>query len=133
MNLILTDYALLVPDLERSIDFYQNKLGLKLNRKDIGFADFKTENAVLALWQSDNVQACLGKENVTDEGHWFMGAFEFQTAEEIKQAYDELKSKGVNFVTDLIDWDWGARAAYFSDPDGYLWEIYAWVNDPYTW
>lgn len=134
MEFQVSDICLLVPDVNQSVEFYRDKLGFSLKREDIGFAEFEVGGSTaFALWEATDIQQHLGKDVVSKEGHWFMGAFEFQTAEELEAAYQELKSKGVDFVKELHDWPWGARAAYFADPDGYLWEIYAWVGEPYTW
>ena len=133
MQFNISDICLLTSDVNRSADFYQNVLGLPIKRRDIGFAEFDVEKSVLAIWEAQDVQQHIGKDAVSEEGHWFMGAFEFETGEEVTEAYNELKSRGVNFVKELHHWEWGALAAYFADPDGYLWEIYAWVGEPYTW
>jgi catechol 2,3-dioxygenase-like lactoylglutathione lyase family enzyme len=133
MRFRVTDCCLLVPNVDRSVEFYRDRLGLRLKRRDIGFAEFDIEGATLALWEASDVQRHLGKDAVSNEGHWFMGAFEFQSAEALLDAYNQFKSRGVTFVKEPRDWPWGARAAYFKDPDGYLWEIYAWVGKPYTW
>lgn len=133
MDIKITDYCLLVDDAERAIDFYHGKLGLEIKRKDIGFAEFYTGDTILCVWEVKDLRSHLGESSVTGQGHWFMGAFEFQSGAEVKHAYDEMKSKGVEFLTELKFWDWGATAAYFKDPEGYLWEIYAWTGTPYTW
>jgi len=38
-------------------------------------------------------------------------------------AYEELKSKGVDFIRPPTDQRWGLRTAHFADPEGNLWEI----------
>ena len=47
----LTDVGLFVADLERAIAFYGGTLGFELKRRDIGFAEFRTEGVGLALWE----------------------------------------------------------------------------------
>ncbi|TIW05258.1 MAG: VOC family protein, partial [Mesorhizobium sp.] len=42
--------------------------------------------------------------------------------------YAELSDKGVPFVGPPGDYVWNARCAYFHDPDGTLWELYAWTG-----
>jgi lactoylglutathione lyase len=34
-----------------------------------------------------------------------------------------LRSRGVAFIVDPMDREWGRRTAHFKDPDGYVWEI----------
>lgn len=133
MDIKITDYCLIVKNVDQMIDFYHGKLGLQIKRRDTGFAEFFTGDTILCLWEAQDLKQHLGDDSVSNEGHWFMGAFEFQTGAEVTQAYHEMKSKGVEFLTELKFWDWGATAAYFKDPEGYLWEIYAWTGTPYTW
>ena len=133
MRFRVTDICLLVPDVNRSTEFYRDKLGFSLKRQDVGFAEFEVEKTTLALWEAPDVEQHLGKETVSEEGHWFMGAFELESGEEVDTVYAELTGKGVNFVKEPADWPWGARGAYFTDPDGYLWEVYAWVGEPDSW
>jgi len=42
----------------------------------------------------------------------------FLLVDDVDKAYQELKAKGVKFVTEPKDMHWGARAATFMDPDG---------------
>jgi hypothetical protein len=47
---------------------------------------------------------------------------------EVDQFYDELSRQGVPFVGPPRDHVWNARCAYFTDPDGTVWELYAWLE-----
>ncbi len=133
MDFKITDFCLFVEDIERSTAFYHDVVGLELKRRDTGFSEFLTGEATLGLWQVSDVRQNLGPEIISPQGHWCIGAFEFETGEELMGLYERLKSHDVEFATEMVDWPWGARAAYFKDPDGFLWEIYAWVGVPYTW
>ena len=46
--------------------------------------------------------------------------------EDLDKAYKELKSKSVNFIKEPKMQSWGQYAAYFTDPDGHIWEIFTW-------
>jgi catechol 2,3-dioxygenase-like lactoylglutathione lyase family enzyme len=133
MDFKITDVCFFVSDVERSIRFYQGIIGLNIKRQDIGFAEFQTGEATFAVWELSDIRKNLGENIISNEGHRCIGAFQFDTGEEVTTFYNELRAKKVEFATDLVDWPWGARAAYFKDPDGFLWEIYAWVEKPYTW
>lgn len=52
----------------------------------------------------------------------------WEAVENVDVLYQDLKSKGVEFVQEPMSIDWGQRVAYFSDPDGNLWEISQWVK-----
>ncbi|MHC1783497.1 MAG: VOC family protein [Anaerolineaceae bacterium] len=133
MDFKITDYCLFVEDIERSTAFYHDILGLELKRRDLGFSEFLTGEATLALWEAADFRKNVGKNILSLQGHRCIGAFEFEKSEELMELYHRLKGLGVEFATEMVDWPWGARAAYFKDPDGFLWEIYAWVGTPYTW
>ncbi len=133
MDFKISDICFFVEDIEQAVSFYQDVIGLETKRRDIGFAEFQTGEATFAVWERGNIRENLGNGIISDIGHRCIGAFEFDTGEEVIEFYNNLLQKGVEFVTDLVDWPWGARAAYFKDPEGFLWEIYAWVGTPYTW
>lgn len=133
MDIKITDVCFFVDDVNRSVDFYKDKIGLEIKRRDIGFAEFHSGEATFAVWDISDVRKNLGDKVVSEKGHWCIGAFQFETGEEVTNYYHDLVEKKVEFVTELVDWPWGARAAYLKDPDGFLWEIYAWVGTPLTW
>jgi hypothetical protein len=133
MKLKISDYCLIVPDLDRAVSFYGKTIGLPMRLRNEDFADFDLgEGARLALWHHPHVSQAVGTTEVGPHGNRTMGAVRLGTAQEVDAAYDELKARGVDFVTEPRDWPWGARAAYFKDPDGYLWEIYTWTRAPRT-
>jgi catechol 2,3-dioxygenase-like lactoylglutathione lyase family enzyme len=39
-----------------------------------------------------------------------------------RAAYETLRSRGAEFLTEPVDWGWEVRA-FFRDPDGHLFEI----------
>lgn len=134
MKLRISDYCLIVPNVDRAVAFYGETLGLPMRFRNENFADFELgDGARLALWEHSHVSEALGGGGVVGKpGNRFMGAIRFDTGKEVDAAYEELEGKGVNFLTAPTDWPWGARAAYFKDPHGYLWEIYAWIQEPRT-
>ena len=133
MQLKISDYCLIVADVDRAAAFYGETLGLPMRFRNENFADFDLgEGARLALWEYAHVSGAVGVETVGKPGNRFMGAIRLDTGEEVDAAYEELRKKGVNFIKEPSDWPWGARAACFTDPDGHLWKIYAWIKDPRT-
>lgn len=133
MDMFISDVSYFVDDMERSTHFYQNKVGLKIKRKDQWCVEFETGEATFTIRKAGEFRKVLGDDSISNEGHLCIGAFQFDTGEEVNEYYQFLCDQKVDFITDLVDWPWGARAAYFKDPDGFLWEIYAWVGTPYTW
>ena len=116
--------ALIVSDLQKAIDFYQNKLGLKIKTKEEGFADFETEGTTLALLEKKVAEDLVGNGKVGSDVNLPRPAIlAWDAVEDVDALYKELKEKGVEFTVEPKTMPWGQRVAYFTDPDGNLWEI----------
>nr|WP_192360159.1 VOC family protein [Mesorhizobium mediterraneum] len=126
----ITDICLLVEDIDRTIDFYTHKLGYRIRRRAEGFVDFHSERVTLAAWELDHINRHCGVSNVRSpkQAHKACVAMELESAGEVDRLYAELSDKGVPFVGPPGDYVWNARCAYFHDPDGTLWELYAWTG-----
>jgi predicted enzyme related to lactoylglutathione lyase len=108
--------TLLVKDQARALDFYTNVLGLE-KRNDNPTPDgprFLTvgvegQDFMLVLWPGTpgQAQAVLGRipAGVTIE------------VENCRTAFETLKSRGVKFDTEVLEFPWG-YVAVFQDPDG---------------
>ena len=128
----LTDIGLFVADLERAIAFYGGTLGFELKRRDTGFAEFRTGGVGLALWEVADVTQALELAESPRQGLTAMVAVRVETADAVDALHDALAARDVTIVQAPTTHAWNARTAYFSDPDGNLWEIYAWVDAPRT-
>ena len=121
--------ALIVSDLQKAIDFYQNKLGLKLKTNKKGFADFETEGTTLALLEKKVAEDLTGKGKVGADVNLPRPAIlAWDAVEDVDALYRKLKEKGVEFTVKPKTMPWGQRVAYFADLDGNLWEISQWVK-----
>ena len=49
-------------------------------------------------------------------------------APDCRGAYETLKARGAEFLTEPVKWDHGEIRAFFRDPDGHLFEISELVN-----
>ena len=56
--------CLLVDDFKKSLSFYKDILGLKVNSQEGKFADFKLEGTSLAIFQKDEAEAMFAKNGV---------------------------------------------------------------------
>ena len=128
----ITDIALFVADLQRAIAFYRGLLDLEVKRLDSGFAEFWMEGAILALWEEADVRRALDFDGVPRRGPHAMLAIRMDSAAAVDAAYVQLVARGVVFRSPPKTYPWQAHAAYFSDPDDNLWEIYCWVGPPRT-
>lgn len=108
--------ALYVTDQDRALDFYTNVLGLE-QRADNPTPDgprFLTVGAnrqefQLVLWPGTPGQGRPVQGRVP-------AVCTFET-EDCRKAVDTLKSRGVEFETDVLEYPWGSIAV-FRDPDG---------------
>ncbi len=126
----ITDVCVLVEDIERTVAFYTEKLGFKLRRRAEGFADFHAHGVTLAAWELDHINGHTGVSNARSPraAHKACVAVELDSPASVDALYDELVARGVPFYGAPQNHVWNARCAYFTDPDGTLWELYAWLE-----
>jgi uncharacterized protein len=115
-----------VSDLKRSIDFYHSGLELPTNYKDgEGIAFFQLRGTWLALYPSNALaeDACLPPERTAFGG--FTLAHNVKNKELVDKIIDQALGSGATLLKPAADTFWGGYSGYFSDPDGYPWEV-AW-------
>ena len=127
-KLPITSIALVVEDVQRSIRFYRDKVGLKLVRVNKGFGKFESPIADLAVWEKGLVQGGLGIRVGTIKGKLrkTMIACRLVSPRQVDAWHAELGSRGVEFFAPPRSHDWNVYAAYFADPDGNIWELFTW-------
>jgi len=114
-----------VGDLDRSIDFYQNVLGMKLlRRKDypdgkftlafVGYGD-ESENTVIELtcnWDTDSYDLGGGYGHIAIE------------VDDVYESVDELRNRGGKVIREAGPMNAGTTViAFIEDPDGYPIEL----------
>jgi predicted enzyme related to lactoylglutathione lyase len=104
---------LFVRDLDRAVEFYQQKLGLPLRFRhdEFGYAAFATEGAGLSLARVDPAAVDAG-ELVGRHTGVGLGV------PDIHSAHAELAARGVEFTMPPTRQPWGGMLATFRDPDG---------------
>lgn len=116
--------VLMVSDLQRSIEFYRDKLGMPVRYKSKGFVALDAGIIPLQLEGLNEAKVIFGAEAVLAEqeaGHRLALTV---CVEDVDAAYRELKNKGVRFIKAPTDMPWGHRNADFVDPDGNIWVLY---------
>ncbi|HJY85178.1 MAG TPA: VOC family protein [Candidatus Binatia bacterium] len=109
-----------VTDLARSIAFYE-KLGFTKGydyEADVKGCTMTVGSAMLFLFQTKqgNLQA-VKREPTLAQNPPGLDHISF-LVEDVNQIYAELKAKGVAFLGEPADQDWGARLVGLKDPDG---------------
>ena len=119
-------YALAVRDLEKSVSFYRDKLGFKLENKEPDFAYLvfgSRGHPGLALISIESAAKLISDKQIRPKEETIHRNYFAVFLEDVDKEYEELKSKGVHFVKPPMTFPWGQRIAYFEDPEGNLWEI----------
>ena len=106
--------CLLVNDFDKSFSFYKDTLGLEVNTHEGNFANFKVENIELAIMQKDQAIEMLPKKYMAATGGSVLLCFQVA---DVNKNCEELKAKGVAFVSGPKVTSWGQTVAYFQDPD----------------
>jgi uncharacterized protein len=128
----ITLITLGVDDLERSLRFYRDGLGLKtqgivgtqFEHGAVAFFDLQA-GLKLALWPRKSIShdsgLPAGKPNATE----FTIGHNVASKAEVNAVMDQAKKAGAVIVKAAHDTFWGGYAGYFQDPDQHLWEV-AW-------
>lgn len=114
-----------VADLKRSREFYE-RLGWRRSMTNTdGIVFFQAGGMALALYPRQE----LAKDaNVSPDGHGFSGmalAYNARNRAEVDSVLAEALAAGARLLKPAQDAFWGGYSGYFSDPDGFLWEV-AW-------
>lgn len=117
-------HIVVVSDLERSRQWYQEVLGARLYREYDGTsAVFDFNGAWLLLVTGGGPTA--DKPDVSfaapEDANRVSHSFTIRVPD-CEQAYETLKSRGADFLTPPFDWG-GEVRCFFRDPDGHLFEI----------
>ena len=114
-----------VADLRRSREFYERLGWRRSMAQNEGIVVFQAGCMALALYP----RAELAKDaNVASDGAGFSGvalAHNVRDREEVDKVLEQARSVGAKLVKPAQEAFWGGYSGYFSDPDGFLWEV-AW-------
>jgi uncharacterized protein len=114
-----------VADLNRSSEFYERLGWRRSTAKSDGIVFFQAGGMALALYPRHE----LAKDaNVAAEGQGFRGttlAYNARNHNEVDSVLKEAAAAGATILKPAQEAFWGGYSGYFSDPDGFLWEV-AW-------
>ncbi len=115
-----------VVDLERSYRFYKEGLGFPTTWKpDKGVIFFKTQGTCLALYPfgklAEDVDPKLRVRKPKFSGVSL--GYNTRTKAEVNKVLKRAEKAGGRIEKPAQDAFWGGYSGYFSDPDGYLWEV----------
>jgi catechol 2,3-dioxygenase-like lactoylglutathione lyase family enzyme len=131
----ITIITLGVDDLEKSLTFYRDGLGLPtqgiqgtdLEQGAVVFFDLQG-GLRLALYPRGalalDANVPLGAHSPTE----FTLGYNVGSKAEVDATMEQVRSAGARIVDSAHDRFWGGYSGHFQDPDGHLWEI-AWNPD----
>lgn len=126
----ITVLTLGVDDLERSVAFYRDGLGLatpgivgrEFEHGAVAFFELES-GLMLALWPRDDIahdtRLARGPRSATELtiGH------NVGSREAVDHVMEQARQAGARIVKAAQDTFWGGYGGYFQDPDDHLWEI----------
>jgi lactoylglutathione lyase len=107
-----------VKDLDRSVKFYRDELGLKLEKRSKDFAVLESANVGVYLWSK----------------HWDwsppppagprppQGMYPHLVFSDVKGLVERLRRDGYRIVAEPKDHIYGTEA-FVADPDGFVWAL----------
>lgn len=119
--------TLAVSDMQRSVRFYRDGLGLEMRDDKPPVIYFELRGTWLALFPREKL---AGYANVSSEGEGFAGvtlSCNVDSREAVDRTLEAAERAGAEVVNPPHTVGWGGYTAWFTDPDGHLWEI---VHNP---
>ena len=104
---------MVVSDLSRSKRFYTDLLGLRVNFEDGQYVQLQGENGF---------HIGMEKGDLTRVGG--TGIEINLLVDDVDRRYKSMLAKGLSFSHPPAEMEWGARHAFFHDPDGYPLSIF---------
>jgi uncharacterized protein len=119
-----------VADLERSLAFYRDGLGLPTDgivgrafeHGAVAFFDL-SGGLKLAIWAQDDISHDTGLPRQPASPTAFTIGHNVLNRGEVDEAMDAARRAGAEIVKPPAETFYGGYAGYFRDPDGHVWEI----------
>lgn len=119
-----------VDDLERSMTFYRDGLGLETEGvvgqefENGAVVLFRLEGGnLLALFQRSDLALDAGIEATPPSPTEFSIGYNLASEAEVDRVMEEAERAGARITMPAHKTFWGGYGGYFQDPDGHLWEV----------
>lgn len=131
----ITIISLGVSDLERSLAFYRDGLGL--TTEGIVGQEFEygavamfplQSGLLLAVWPRSSIARDAGVAEQPPSATELTIGHNVSSTSEVDDVMEQARRAGATIVKPAGETFWGGYAGYFQDPDGHLWEV-AWNPD----
>jgi uncharacterized protein len=119
-----------VDDLERTLRFYRDGLGLhtagivgqEFEHGAVAFFELQ-HGLQLALWPRQSISHDTGLQVSQPSPTEFTLGHNVSSKAEVDQVMEQASNAGATIVKPAQDTFWGGYAGYFQDPDRHLWEV----------
>jgi len=126
----ITVITLGVDDLERSLSFYRDGMGLategiigaEFEHGAVAFFDLQS-GLKLAIWRRDDIAHDSTVPKRPPSSTEFTLGHNVNSKEEVDAIMEQATRAGAKVVKPAQSTFWGGYAGYFLDPDQHLWEI----------
>ncbi|MGH2814804.1 MAG: VOC family protein [Actinomycetota bacterium] len=111
---------LFVADLERSIAFYRDVIGLPFKLEGDGYVEFATQGTRFGLYDRNRLEELTGQGAEAPERPGGEVVF---LVEDVDAEAERLRAAGVTVLKGPVDRAWGHRTVHVEDPDGFVVEL----------
>jgi lactoylglutathione lyase len=111
---------LFVADLERSVAFYRDVVGLPFRLHGDGYAEFATRGTRFGLYDRNRLRELTGQG--TEAPRSPGGEVVFLVADVDAEA-ERVRAAGATILAGPVDRAWGHRTLHLADPDGFVVEL----------
>lgn len=126
----ITVITLGVDDLERSLEFYRDGLGLptegivgkEFEHGAVAFFDLQA-GLKLAIWNRKDIAHDAKINKTVSSPTEFTIGHNVGSKEEVDEVMEQAMKAGAKIAVPSHDTFWGGYSGYFQDPDDHLWEV----------
>jgi lactoylglutathione lyase len=111
---------LFVRDLERSVAFYRDVIGLPFKLQGDGYVEFATQGARFGLYDRNRLGELTGQRTGPPD---HPGGEVVFLVEDVDAEAERLREAGVTILRGPLDRAWGHRTLHLEDPDGFVVEL----------
>ena len=111
---------LFVQDLERSLAFYRDVIGVPFRLEGDGYLEFATQGARFGLYDRNRLEELTGQGPGAPE---HPGGEVVFLVEDVDAEAARLRAAGAAVLAGPVDRPWGHRTLHVEDPDGFVVEL----------